>query len=312
MSQEGLFITIKIRSQAALLALVTTIGLTFLKLFVGILSGSVGMFSEGIHSFLDLISAAISFFTVRHAIKPADDDHPFGHGKFETLSSLFESLLLVIAAVLIVIEGYDHFMKPHPIQYQNLAILTILGSMGVSYWVYRNNLEASEKSESAALKVNALHFLSDVVASGGVLIGLVLIKLTGWLWIDPFVAFSVAAYIVFISAQQVKEAISELTESQLPENEIQEIKQVILNADQDMIEAHDLRTRKSGSTRHVDFHMVVCGQMSVKKSHEVCDKVENEINQKFPSASINIHVEPCEHAKPDCDKNCPILPKKNK
>lgn len=297
-----------LRHQAASLALAATIALTGFKLVVAHLSGSVGVFSEGIHSFLDLVSAALSFFTVREAGKPADEDHPFGHGKIETLSSLFESLLLVVAAGLIFYEAVDHLHNPHPVAHQGLAMATIFASLVVSYWVFLNNRAAARRTESSALHVNALHFLSDVVASGAVLIALVLLKITGLQIIDPLMAFGVAAYILVISAKQVKRALVELSDTQLPNAEIESIRGVMhrFQAEGKVIEAHDLRTRQSGATRHVDFHLVVCGEMSVVDSHNVCDEMESKIQNRLPTASVNIHVEPCEHHKTGCRDQCPI------
>lgn len=268
------------------------------------MSQSVGVLSEGLHSFLDLVSAAISFFTVREAGKPADEDHPFGHGKIETLSSLFESILLVVAAGVMVFEGMSHLKNPHPIEHEGLAMGVMILSLIVSYATYRHNLSAAKETESSALHVNALHFLSDVVASIGVLVGLVLLKLTGWLFLDPIIAFGVAAYILIVSLKQVKTAVLELSDTQLPEGEVHQIRQLLFTGQESMIEAHDLRTRKSGATRHIDFHLVVCGQMTVENSHAVCDQLESKIIQVFPQASVNIHVEPCEKEQTLCHTTC--------
>jgi cation diffusion facilitator family transporter len=263
--------------------------------------------SEGVHSFLDLVSASLSFFTVREAGKPADDDHPFGHGKIETLSSLFESLLLLVAAGLIVNEGYDHLLHPQPVHYQGLAMATMGVSLVVSYVVYRHNSKAAHAVDSSALHVNALHFMSDVVASLGVLIGLIVLKLTGWLVVDSIVAFAVAGYILVISASQVKKALLELADTQLPGDEIKTIWKILEGVKDRAIEAHDLRTRKSGSTRHIDFHLVVCGQLTVEESHGVCDEIEYRINTVFPNASVNIHVEPCETEITGCREKCAVF-----
>jgi len=268
------------------------------------LSGSVGVLSEGIHSALDLVSAAVAFFTVREAGKPADHDHPFGHGKIETLSSLFESVLLIVAAAWIVYEGMDHLVNPREVHYQELAIFTILVSMIVSYWAYRHNLKAATEVESSAIHVNALHFLSDVVASVGILIGLLVLKFTGWQPIDAIMAFSVAIYILAISLKQVKRALLELSDTQLPESEIQTIRDTLQPFEHKTIELHDLRTRKSGSTRHIDFHLVLCGHMTVHESHHVCDEMESKINTVYTGSSVNIHVEPCEHENTQCRDDC--------
>jgi cation diffusion facilitator family transporter len=286
--------------------LIATVGLTVLKIGAAVLSGSVGVFSESVHSFLDVVSAAVSFFTVPQSVKPADEDHPFGHGKIETISSLFESLLLVAAAVLICLEGVDHLRHPQPVVYQGVAMAVIGVSLLVSYGVYRHNLKASEATDSSALRVNSLHFLSDVVASIGILVGLVLLRFTGWLIIDPIMAFLVAGYILIVSAAQVKEALLELSDRQLPDSEIREIHELIDGFRHRVIEAHDIRTRKSGAARHIDFHLVVCGQLSVDESHQICDEIEAKIMERFPTSSITIHVEPCEHERTECRKVCPI------
>jgi cation diffusion facilitator family transporter len=280
--------------------------LTVIKIGVGWLSGSAAVFSEGLHSFLDLVSALLSFFTVREAGKPADEDHPFGHGKIETLSSLFESLLLLGAAALMVYEGCAHLIHPEPLQYQGLAVGVIVLSMVVSFVMYRHNLGAANLVESGALHVNAFHFLSDVMAGGAIVIALLVVRVTGWLWIDAVMAFAVAAYILIISAKQVKIALVELLDTQLPESEINEIKVLLNSFHGKTIEAHDLRTRKSGATRHIDFHLVCCGKMSVDESHAVCDEIEHKIGSVYPNTSVNIHVEPCEFEKTGCSLTCPI------
>ncbi len=287
------------------MALAVTVGLTAFKVAVGVLSNSVGVLSEAIHSGLDLVSAAVAFFTIREAGKPADHDHPFGHGRIETLSSLLESLLLMAAAVFILFEAIDHFQNPHAIQHEYLAMVTIFISMVVSYWAFRHNHSVARETDSSALHVNALHFLSDVVASAGVLAGLILMKLTGWHLIDPIIATCVAAYIFAISVGQVKRALLELADTGLPEHEVRDIQSVLGRHREKALEMHELRTRKSGADRHVDFHMVVCGHQTVQESHTLCDQIESDIQTLFPRASVNIHVEPCEHEGVNCLENCP-------
>jgi cation diffusion facilitator family transporter len=299
-----------LRYQAASLALGATVVLTSLKLVAAGMSHSVGVLSEGIHSFLDLVSAGISFFSVREAGKPADAEHPFGHGKIETLSSFFEALLLIFAAGLIFYEGIEHLRHPHLVVHQTLAMGVILISIVVSYWVYVHNGEAASLTESSALRVNALHFFSDVISSVGVLVGLILLKWTGLLWIDSVIAFIVAIYILAVTWPQIKAVISELTDVQLPQHEIDQILTLLNEFSGRSIDAHDLRTRKSGATRHIDFHLVVCGQMTVEQSHAVCDQIEEKLNTLFFEVSVNIHVEPCEKEKTQCHVICPAHLKK--
>ena len=306
----GWLITLKARHQAASLALWATLVLTVLKLGAAWLSHSVGVLSEAIHSALDLTSAAVSYFSIREAGKPADEKHPFGHGKIETLSSLFESLLLVVAAALIFYEGVDHLLHPQEVVHTNFAVAVMAASIGLSYYVFLNNSRVADQTESSALQVNSIHFLSDVISSVGVLVALVLLRLTDWLFIDSLIAFSVAIYILSVSLRQVQGAVSELTDTKLPEREVQQIWGLLQGFEAPSLEVHDLRTRKSGATRHIDFHLVVCGQMTVEASHSVCDQMEAKLSEAFLETSINIHVEPCEKEKSQCHLTCPILLKK--
>jgi len=284
-----------------------TIALTAAKLIVGVASSSVGVLSEAIHSGLDLVSAAVAFFTIREAGKPADEDHPYGHGKIETLSSLLESVLLTLAAVFIVYEGVEHLRNPHAITHEGWAIAVISVSLVASLFAYRQNIAVAKETESAAIEVNALHFLSDVVASAGVLVGLVAMKFTGWLWIDPFIAFAVAAYILVVSVRQIWGALQELTDTMLPEEELARIQSLLGEFSTRVLTVHDLRTRKVGAVRHVDFHVNMCGWMTVRDSHDVCDAMETRIQEEFQNAHVTIHVEPCERT--GCKDLCELRPR---
>ncbi len=279
-------------------------GLTAIKVGAGWLSGSVGVLSEAVHSALDLMSAAVAYFTIREAGKKADTDHPFGHGKFETLSSLVESLLLVLAAGWILRESVQHLQHPEPIQHEALAMGVIGVSALASFVVYRQNSRAADLTDSSAIRVNALHYLADVLTSAGVFVALLAMKLTGWLWIDPLIGIAVAVYIVAVSWSQLRQSLSELLDTRLPEAEIQQIEGILATFEG---KAHDLRTRKSGSTRHVDFHLEVCGDLTVTESHQICDQVEERILKDFPDTSVNIHVEPCDnHGPASCRTTCPV------
>jgi cation diffusion facilitator family transporter len=258
------------------------------------------------HSSLDVVSAAIAFATVRIAGKPADEDHPFGHGKIETLSSLFEAMLLVATAAFIVVESIDRVIHPAPVASHGVAIAVMAFSLIASYGVYRHNLKAAFETDSSALHVNALHFLADVATSFAVLAGLVLLHFTGWSGWDPMIGFGVALYIAAISLKQIMSALRELADTGLPDSELQELQIIVAGfKGSDLLDAHDWRTRKSGPHRHVDFHMTVCRELSVRESHDLCDAIEKKIEERFENASVNIHVEPCDlHEQGDCELPC--------
>jgi cation diffusion facilitator family transporter len=269
--------------------------LTIIKLVAAYFSKSVGVFSEGIHSSLDLVSAFIAFFTIREAAKPADQEHPYGHGKIETLSSLAESLLLLAAAVFIAYEAYTRFQNPSPLENNSFAIIAILISLIISWVVYRHNRLAADFTESTAIRVNALHFFADAITALGVLIALILIQWTGWLWMDPLIAAVISIYIFLASIQQIRMTIHELTDVKLPDSELVEIKKALEGFKSKILNVHDIRTRKSGVERHIEFHLTVCAKMNVEESHTICDEMETSIKNQIPHPVVTIHVEPCGH-----------------
>lgn len=282
----------KTRFKAASFALGATLFLTVSKLIIGLMSNSVGVLSEGIHSGLDMLSASVAFFTIREAGKPADHDHPYGHGRIETLSSFLEALLLVPAAIFILYEAYHHWVNPEPMQHTGLALGVIALSLVISFVGYLHNSKAAKKTQSSAIHLNALHFLADAVTCLGVLIGLLLIQWTGLTWIDPLVAVLIAIYIFAISWRQIRKAWEELTDTVLPADEVKKIESVLHAFVGRVIEYHDLKTRRSGVKRFVEFHLIVDGQMTVDQSHDICDEIETAIESLFDEIDVTIHVEP--------------------
>jgi len=293
-----------LRSRAASAAFFAAFFLTAIKLSVAVYSGSVGVLSEGIHSALDLVSAGIASYSIREAGKPADREHPFGHGKIETLSSLLESILLVLASVFIVLEGAAHIRTPVVPEHTGLAIATIAISLVISYIVFRHNSNAGAATGSSAIQVNALHFLADAITSAGVLVALTAIHFTHAAWIDPVIAFLIAIYILGISWRQIKSSIEELTDRRLPLAEVARAREIMESFKPRIMEVHELKTRRSGVHRHFDFHALVCGRMSVVESHEVCDEIEAHLEAEFPGSFISIHVEPCGHPESALPPRC--------
>lgn len=264
------------------------------------------MLGEGLHSSLDLVSALLAVLTMREALKPADSDHPFGHGKIETLAAFTEAVLLVVAAIYTAYHATHLLMEPRHLQHETVAILTMAGTLFISYGVYRHNIAAAKATQSTAVYVNAMHFLADVLTSVGVVVGLIVAWLTGWLWVDPVIAYGVSAYVIYVAYQLLSQALGELVDVQLPESEVQKIRELVFQFKDRFISMQNLRTRKSGAFRHIDFHLLVCGHLSVNRSHELCDEIEARIEAEIPNATIKIHVEPCSMTK-TCEEH-PIAP----
>lgn len=284
----------RMKEQTAWLSVISNTLLVFLKLIVGFYTGAVSIISEAAHSAVDLLAALIAFFAVRTSSKPPDDNHAYGHGKYENLSAAAEALLIVGAAIWIVYESVGKFNsteKPAALEY---GIVIMLLSVVVNYFVSEKLLKVSRETHSQALEADALHLRADIWTSVGVLVGLAIIKITGLYWLDPAIAILVAVVIFKAGIEMTQKSVSELTDTSLPEEEETIIKD-ILNKNPDVITFHRLRTRRSGGYRLIDVHVILNKNMHLDKAHEISDLLENEIEGKLGLCDVVIHLEPCDY-----------------
>lgn len=283
-----------------------TFALTAAKIGVSIATGSVGVLSEAIHSGLDLISSLVTFFVVRAAGRPADDDHPFGHGKIESLSAMLEAFLLLVAGGFIVYEGLAKWASPdHQVQNVTWGLAVLGASVFINLFVYLQNRHVARREESIAIETNAFHFLTDVFSSLAVFASLALMELTGQAFWDPLVALVIAAYVFWIGIEQIKKCVAELSDVTLPEDEISVVKGIIDQRGDEYLNYHDLRARKVGSVRHIELHLTVCSEQKVYEAHGVCDRIEDDLSRKFEKqVDVNIHIEPCGTHSPQCTEVC--------
>lgn len=268
--------------------------LIVIKLVVGIASGSVSLMSEAIHSGIDLLASIVAFFAVKISSKPPDDDHPYGHGKFENISGVIEAILIFVAAIWIIMEAIHRFMHQSEIKYVQYGILVMLISVAVNYVVSKKLYRVAKETDSIALEADALHLKTDIYTSLGVAIGFVLIYFTGYIWLDSIIAILVAFLIMYESYILLNNAFSPLVDTQLPQEDIKTIKNILENKLKNYkdIKFERLRTRKSGSQKYLDFILYVPNNMSVKKAHDLCDEIEDHVQQNFKFMDINIHIEP--------------------
>jgi len=281
------------KRQAALLSVFSNTALITMKFIAGILSGSVSIISEAIHSGMDLLASFIALYSVTFSSKPADKEHPYGHGKIENFSGIIEGTLIFIAAGLIIKEAVEKLINPHPIEKAGIAITVMAISALVNLLVSSILYRVARQEDSIALEADALHLKTDVYTSAGVAVGLALIEITGYYVLDPVVAIMVALLIVKEAGTLCWEALQPLLDTRIPEQEEVIIREVLEERKKkDIIGFHNLKTRKSGPTRYVDFHLVLDSQMSVEESHNICDSIEEELGNNLPGATVHIHVEP--------------------
>ena len=279
--------------KTARLSIFSNIFLIAIKLVAGILSGSVSILSEAIHSMMDLIAAVIAYFSVRISSRPPDREHPYGHGKFENVSGVVEGILILVAAAWIIYEAIGKFYHQEAIGYLWLGIVVMGFSAIVNTFVSRRLYKVAKETDSIALEADALHLKTDVYTSAGVAIGMILMYITGLHILDPFIAIAVALLIVAESIRLIKNAYSPLLDTRLPESDIKIIQSVLNKYTGNCFQYHQFRTRKSGSNKYLDFHLEVPEKLSVKEAHDLCDAIEADLKGKIDLFDINIHIEPC-------------------
>lgn len=276
----------------ARLSVVSNTLLVLLKIIVGILTGSVSIISEAIHSGMDLIAAVIAFFSVRISSNPPDKTHPYGHGKYENVSGVIEALLIFVAAGWIIYEAVHKILNPCEISSLGIGSLVMLVSAAVNFFVSRRLYRVAKLTDSVALEADALHLKTDVYTSLGVAAGLILIYFTDVSILDPLIAILVALIILRESFILLKKAFTPLVDVTLPAGEIKIIEQCIQRHLSGPMKFHKLRTRKAGHFRYVDLHLEVPGNYSVADSHKLCDDIEHEITLSIKNVEVNIHIEP--------------------
>jgi cation diffusion facilitator family transporter len=275
----------------ARLSVISNIFLILIKFAVGIISGSVSILSEGIHSTMDLIASVVAFFSVRVSDTPPDHRHPYGHGKIENISGVIEAILIFIAAIWIIYEAIHKVLIGGVVESLGIGSLVMLVSAIVNTIVSARLYKVAKETNSLALEADALHLKTDVYTSLGVAIGLGLIWVTKLNFLDPLVAILVAIFILRESFKMLKKAYTPLIDVSLDDDDIQLIEFEISKLN---LHAHEIRTRKAGNYKFVDMHLEMNPDIPLKKVHEMCDQLEQILKQRISNLDVNIHVEPLE------------------
>ncbi len=296
------------KEKVALLSVVSNSLLVILKLAVGFLIGAVSIISEAIHSVVDLIAALIAMFSVKTSSIPADKRHPFGHGKIENISGTVEALLIFLAAGWIMYEAIRKIRHPEPIEYVSWGVGVMLVSALFNTVVSGMLFKVARETDSVALEADAWHLRTDVYTSAGVMLSLALIWAGWWMfpgvdlsWLDPAAAIGVALLILKAAYDLTMRSAKDLMDVQLPSQEVIWIRNLILAHRPVVHGFHQLRTRKAGNFRFVEFHLKVDPGMSVEDSHRITEELSVKIEGHFPRSSVTIHIEPCDG---DCVGNC--------
>ncbi|HAT1170291.1 cation diffusion facilitator family transporter [Corynebacterium striatum] len=275
------------------LSIATAVLTIVLKILAAMLTGSVGFLSDALESGVNLVAAVVGFIALRIAAKPADANHQFGHGKAEYVSALVEGAMIFVAAALIIYTSALRLLNPQPLEQPGigLALSTLASVLNLAVGLVL--LKAGKKYRSATLRADGHHLLTDVWTSVGVLVGIALVALTDWLWLDPIVAFAVGINILWTGYKLLKESLSSLLSESLPKEEHAELDARLTELEEEFgVLFTSRRTIASGRQRLVYLTMDVPGEWTVLAAHDIADRIEDNIDELFPGAEVFIHVEP--------------------
>lgn len=270
-----------------------------LKIVAGVLTGSVAILTEAMHSSIDLLASVIAFFSVRRAEEPADASHRYGHEKFENAAAAAEGMLILAGSAVIAFAAIRSLIDGAHVERLGIGIVVIglaaVTNLAVSSWLFRRARETS----SAALAGDAAHLRTDAYTSIGVLVGLALVSVTGAAWLDPVVALVIAVAIVVTGMRITVGSLRVLVDEALPDEELAVITSTIESfAGRGVVGYHQLRTRKAGSRRYVDLHVQFTAGTTLEEAHRTAHELQDDIREGLGGADVLIHLEPEDRVRP--------------
>jgi cation diffusion facilitator family transporter len=257
-------------------------------------TGSVGLLSDALESVVNLIAALAALAAIVIAAKPEDEEHAYGHTKVEYFASGFEGGLILVAALTIAVTAGTRLLDPRPLEEVWLGLAMVGAASLINLGVARVLMAAGRRAGSIVLEADAHHLMTDVWTSAAVIVGVAVSSVTGWLWLDPLLALLVAANILRIGVGLMRRSADGLLDSALPESERARIATVLRAYEVDGVHFHALRTRQAGTRRFVSFHILVPGEWSVQRGHDLLERIEAEVRRTVPNASVFTHLEPLE------------------
>ena len=288
-----------VKTRAAALSIASNSLLIVLKLAAGAITGSVAIITEAMHSSIDLIASIVAFVSVRQADKPADADHPYGHDKIENLAAAIEAMLILIGAGVIVFESVRRLSSGAEVHSLGIGIGVIAFSVLANVVVSTVLARRARETDSPALEGDAAHLRTDAATSAAVLVGLVVVQLTGATWLDPVIALAVAAAIVYAGIKLLMRASRVLVDEALPPAELDAVRAAIEDfGPRGVCGYHKLRARRAGSRRYVDLHVQFVAGTTLENAHETAHQLQDAIRGRLRGADVLIHLEPHGNVRP--------------
>ncbi|SFF54904.1 cation diffusion facilitator family transporter [Fontimonas thermophila] len=265
-----------------------------LKALAWWLTGSVGLLSDALESLVNVSAAAVALWMLRIAARPPDDEHAYGHGKAEYFASGFEGAMIAVAAVSIIWTAVPRLLDPQPLQQTGIGLAVCTVAALINAAVARVLLAAGRRHRSLALEADARHLLTDVWTSAGVIAGVALVAVTGWLVLDPLLALAVAANILWTGWRLLRESAAGLMDAAWPHAERAQLEAILQRWRAEGVDFHAVRTRRAGARHFVSFHVLVPGAWSVQRAHDLVERIEAAIADELSPVSVLTHIEPIE------------------
>jgi len=271
--------------------------LIILKVIVSIISSSISIYAQAADSLLDIFSIGITLIALNMSVAPADEEHPFGHGKAEGLAAMIQAILVLGAGGFIIYSAIQRIIHSTVIE-PDKGILVMLISIITSIFLSRHLRRVAKATGSTAIDASARNISADVYSAAGVLLGLLMVRLTGFVILDPIIALIMAGFVLKAGYQVTIRAIHELIDHALPKEEQKILNDCLSVHTTQLVSYHAVRSRRAGNERFIDLHLVMPRNFSVENAHAMCDHLEQDIKNKITSANVIIHTEPCSSA--DC------------
>ncbi|MFT3887608.1 MAG: cation diffusion facilitator family transporter [Arachnia sp.] len=265
-----------------------------LKAGAWLITGSVGLASDAAESVVNLVAAIVALIALRVAAKPADNNHHYGHTKAEYFSAIVEGAMIFVAAAAILVMAVQRLLSPQPLERVGIGLLITVVAAIVNGAVALVLLRAGKTYNSITLRADGHHLMTDLVTSVGVVIGVGLVALTGWVWLDPVVAIAVGLNIIVTGWRLIAESSRGLMDESLPKETNQRLREILAEHSSDDVSFHAMRTRVSGARAFMEMHMLVPGEWTVKRGHDALEDLSDLIRAEFPEVHVTGHLEPIE------------------
>ncbi|MGB5036143.1 MAG: cation diffusion facilitator family transporter [Blastocatellia bacterium] len=279
------------RTRAAAISVLVAVSLVLIKVVAGSMTNSLSLLASAVDSLTDIFASAVNFVAIRAASRPADREHVYGHGKAEGLAGLFQAVVIGLSGGYLGYKSILRVMKPEPIEAEVVGIAVMAVSMLASYLLVRHLRKVAKETGSLALEADSLHYSTDVLANGGVLLLLAVVAVTGMPILDPITSLGISAYIVWAAIGVLRSSIDHLMDRAMPDHLIDNVARMAAEHAH-VLGVHDIKSRMAGSETFIEMHLEMDGGMSLRDSHDAAVEVLRRVEEELPNSRVFVHVDP--------------------